>query len=240
MERGRFPREWKVKRKPVPQTDDDALPPSHDQPQHHVLHRNRAADRRPLIQLEDYGGNGGSPTGAPAPDDETLGASGTSGISASWDINNGAIQKKSPWAYAHSSPSSETDEARDTRESKPEPPGINPLKSQPWKTVLFAWLGELIWSIISLASLVALVALLHRFDKRPLPQWPLGLTLNTAIALLATFARAAFVIPVSESLSQLKWLWYLRARPLKDFQDFDAASRGVWGSIQLAKTTKGW
>ncbi|KAF6787643.1 hypothetical protein CMUS01_16437 [Colletotrichum musicola] len=82
--------------------------------------------------------------------------------------------------------------------------------------------------------------MLRYFNNKPLPQWPLGLTLNTAIALLATFARAAFIVPVSESLSQLKWLWYLRARPLKDFQDFDAASRGVWGSVQLAKTTKGW
>ncbi|KAF6831307.1 hypothetical protein CPLU01_06864 [Colletotrichum plurivorum] len=82
--------------------------------------------------------------------------------------------------------------------------------------------------------------MLRYFNNKPLPQWPLGLTLNTAITLLATFARAAFIVPVSESLSQLKWLWYLRARPLKDFQDFDAASRGVWGSVQLAKTTKGW
>ncbi|GKT48240.1 uncharacterized protein ColSpa_08421 [Colletotrichum spaethianum] len=70
-------------------------------------------------------------------------------------------------------------------------------------------------------------------------KWPLGLTLNTLIAFLATLARAAFVIPVSESISQLKWLWYRDERPLKDFQDFDSASRGPWGSLQLLKTTKG-
>ncbi|TDZ54061.1 hypothetical protein CTRI78_v006493 [Colletotrichum trifolii] len=65
-------------------------------------------------------------------------------------------------------------------------------------------------------------------------------TLNTLVAFLATLARAAFVTPVSESLSQLKWIWFRQPRTLKDFQDFDAASRGVWGSLLLLKTTKGW
>lgn len=111
---------------------------------------------------------------------------------------------------------------------------------QPWTASLKGWLPELIWSIISIASVAALAGVLSRFDGHRLPEWPLGLTLNTLIAFLATLARAAFVIPVSESLSQLKWLWYRKERPLKDFQDFDSASRGPWGSIQLLKTTKGW
>ncbi|KAI3558115.1 hypothetical protein CABS01_02675 [Colletotrichum abscissum] len=119
--------------------------------------------------------------------------------------------------------------------------GLTPsAPKQPWSTSLKGWLPELIWSIISIASVAALAGVLSRFDGQRLPEWPLGLTLNTLIAFLATLARAAFVIPVSESLSQLKWLWYRKARPLKDFQDFDSASRGPWGSIQLLKTTKGW
>ncbi|KAK1625485.1 hypothetical protein BDP81DRAFT_328128 [Colletotrichum phormii] len=115
-----------------------------------------------------------------------------------------------------------------------------PAPKQAWSTSLKGWLPELIWSIISIASVAALAGVLSRFDGQRLPEWPLGLTLNTLIAFLATLARAAFVIPVSESLSQLKWLWYRKERPLKDFQDFDSASRGPWGSIQLLKTTKGW
>ncbi|KAK1484468.1 hypothetical protein CTAM01_12973 [Colletotrichum tamarilloi] len=119
--------------------------------------------------------------------------------------------------------------------------GLTPsAPKQPWSTSLKGWLPELIWSIISIASVAALAGVLSRFDGQRLPEWPLGLTLNTLIAFLATLARAAFVIPVSESLSQLKWLWYRKERPLKDFQDFDSASRGPWGSIQLLKTTKGW
>ncbi|KAK2780570.1 hypothetical protein CKAH01_00514 [Colletotrichum kahawae] len=109
-----------------------------------------------------------------------------------------------------------------------------------WSSALLAWLTEIIWCFVSIGSVVALVVVLSVFDDEQLPQWPLGLTLNTLVAFLATLARAAFVIPVSESLSQLKWVWFRRPRMLKDFQDFDAASRGVWGSLLLLKTTRGW
>ncbi|TDZ33789.1 hypothetical protein C8035_v010915 [Colletotrichum spinosum] len=109
-----------------------------------------------------------------------------------------------------------------------------------WGAALVAWLPEISWRIVSIGSVVALVTVLSQFDGEQLPQWPLGLTLNTLVAFLGTLARAAFVIPVSESLSQLKWVWFRQPRTLKDFQDFDAASRGVWGSLLLLKTTKGW
>ncbi|KAM0421049.1 hypothetical protein ACHAPT_011120 [Fusarium lateritium] len=75
--------------------------------------------------------------------------------------------------------------------------------------------------------------MLQRFDGQRIPEWPLGLTINTAIALLSTMSRTAFVMPVSESVSQLKWLWYQKERPLADFQTFDDASRGPWGSLKL-------
>ncbi|KAF4921253.1 hypothetical protein CGCVW01_v006181 [Colletotrichum viniferum] len=109
-----------------------------------------------------------------------------------------------------------------------------------WSSALLTWLAEIISCFVSIGSVVALVVVLNVFDDEQLPQWPLGLTLNTLVAFLATLARAAFVIPVSESLSQLKWVWFRHPRMLKDFQDFDAASRGVWGSLLLLKTTRGW
>ncbi|KAK2016786.1 hypothetical protein LZ32DRAFT_524372 [Colletotrichum eremochloae] len=149
-------------------------------------------------------------------------------------------------ASAESPPSSGWDYAPGTAETKPHPshketPLAHTAQQQPWTTSLLGWLPELLWCVVSVASVAALASVLSRFDNRPLPRWPLGLTLNTLIAFLATLARASFVIPVSESISQLKWLWYRGApRPLKDFQDFDAASRGPWGSLQLLKTTRGW
>ncbi|KAF2831102.1 hypothetical protein CC86DRAFT_401656 [Ophiobolus disseminans] len=36
-----------------------------------------------------------------------------------------------------------------------------------------------------------------------------------------------------DRISQLKWLWFARSKPLADFDQFDLISRGPWGSILL-------
>jgi hypothetical protein len=37
----------------------------------------------------------------------------------------------------------------------------------------------------------------------------------------------------TKGISQLKWSWFSRDRPLIDFEQFDLASRGPWGSFLL-------
>ncbi|KAH0440670.1 hypothetical protein CcaCcLH18_02340 [Colletotrichum camelliae] len=108
-----------------------------------------------------------------------------------------------------------------------------------WRNTILDWWQELLCCLISVICVICLAAVLSHFNNEPLPDWPLGLTLNGIIALLATLARAEFIVPISESISQIKWIWFRKERPLADFQDFDAASRGPWGSIKLLKTTRG-
>lgn len=76
---------------------------------------------------------------------------------------------------------------------------------------------------------------MRTFDGKALPTLPLSITLNTFLAFFTTLTKAAFMIAVCEALSQWKWNWFAtRAdRPLHDFQLFDDASRGAWGSLQL-------
>ncbi|KAM0806766.1 hypothetical protein AB5N19_07103 [Seiridium cardinale] len=105
--------------------------------------------------------------------------------------------------------------------------------------VLLGWWKELVWSVISVACIPALIGMLRRFDNQPLPDWPHGITLNTAVAFISTLCRTAFLLPVVEALSQLKWNWYRKPRSLQDFRVFDEASRGPWGSLKLLFTTKG-
>jgi hypothetical protein len=64
-----------------------------------------------------------------------------------------------------------------------------------------------------------------------MPQWPSGITLNTAVAGFSAIIKAALIMPVSEGISQLKFLWFRRTRTLADLEDFDNASRGPWGSL---------
>ncbi|RBR21966.1 uncharacterized protein FIESC28_04679 [Fusarium coffeatum] len=44
----------------------------------------------------------------------------------------------------------------------------------------------------------------------------------------------------SKGLAQAKWIWFKHPRPLKDFEAFDRASRGLGGSLSLLSHTKGW
>lgn len=67
-----------------------------------------------------------------------------------------------------------------------------------------------------------------------MPEWPFHINLNSAIAFLTTFLRAAIVAAVAEIIGQIKWTWFTeRTRPLHHLQDFDSASRSVLGSIRL-------
>ncbi|KAF5549525.1 hypothetical protein FMEXI_4226 [Fusarium mexicanum] len=44
----------------------------------------------------------------------------------------------------------------------------------------------------------------------------------------------------AKGLAQAKWIWFKQPRPLKDFEAFDKASRGLGGSLSLLSHTKGW
>jgi hypothetical protein len=68
------------------------------------------------------------------------------------------------------------------------------------------WLFEVLCGILSLACLVAIAAVLHAFDNRPVPTLHYGITLNTIVSLLASVATFSLVVPVTAGLSQLKWL----------------------------------
>ncbi|KAF6828957.1 hypothetical protein CPLU01_08187 [Colletotrichum plurivorum] len=99
------------------------------------------------------------------------------------------------------------------------------------------WALELVCILLSVLLFVVIILVLFISNNGPLPEWPLGITLNTFLALFATLAKAAFMIPVSVALSQTQWAWLnqdgMNPRPLYDLDVIDQASRGAWGSIVL-------
>lgn len=96
------------------------------------------------------------------------------------------------------------------------------------------WRWELLSWTFSLVCFCGLVIMLYHFDNKPPPQWKygMGISFNTAISVFATITKVALMGPVTEYISQLKWLHYVR-RPqrLRDLEDFDNASRGEIGSL---------
>jgi len=106
------------------------------------------------------------------------------------------------------------------------------------------WLLEVISWLFSAVCMAAVIGVLIRLQDEPLTKWVLaektGLTLNTYISILSKMAGAALILPVSEALGQLKWSWFLEhSKQMWDFEIFDNASRGPWGSLLLLVRTKG-
>lgn len=102
------------------------------------------------------------------------------------------------------------------------------------------WSIEYISCLISVTAFVSIIIVLNRYDQKAMPSWPMGITLNTLLAFLTAVSQTCFVQPVVQGLSQMKWNWFAsKSRPLADFESFDNASRGAWGSILLVFSTKG-
>lgn len=110
--------------------------------------------------------------------------------------------------------------------------------------ILKRWLLEVLSWLFSAMCMVAVIGVLAGLKDKPLTKWVLaektGLTLNAYISILSKMAGAALILPVSEALGQLKWSWFLEhSKQMWDFEIFDNASRGPWGSLLLLIRTKG-
>ncbi len=103
------------------------------------------------------------------------------------------------------------------------------------------WLWELVSIGMSALCLCAIGLLLGCYNGQALPkEWPFGFTLNTYIAILSAFFKYTLAVPVDTAVGQLKWVWFRSTpRPLMDFEMFDEASRGPWGSMVLFIRTRG-
>ncbi|KAF2456143.1 hypothetical protein BDY21DRAFT_269656, partial [Lineolata rhizophorae] len=102
------------------------------------------------------------------------------------------------------------------------------------------WFLEIASWIFSAACMGAILICLFVFDGKPLRQWFLGLSLNAYISVLSRVATSALLHPTSQALGQLKWSWFRKkSKKMWDFEIFDDASRGPWGSVMLIILTKG-
>jgi hypothetical protein len=101
------------------------------------------------------------------------------------------------------------------------------------------WWWELLSWTVSFACVAAIVGVLWYYDGRRQPEYLItGITLNAYVAVFAAISKAALILPVSEAIGQLKWMWFQDEAALWDFQLFDAASRGPWGATMLLIKTR--
>ncbi|KAH8730722.1 hypothetical protein GQ44DRAFT_822891 [Phaeosphaeriaceae sp. PMI808] len=110
--------------------------------------------------------------------------------------------------------------------------------------VVERWLLEIISWLVSAICMGAIIATLFVLRDQSVDKWPfakMGLTLNAFVSILSRIAGAALLLPVAEAIGQLKWSWFMKggSKKMWDFEMFDNASRGPWGSLQLLIHTKG-
>ncbi|KAJ3549018.1 hypothetical protein NM208_g728 [Fusarium decemcellulare] len=120
------------------------------------------------------------------------------------------------------------------------PPGLGSANSSQKKMIGTSWWLESFALLLSLASFASLVYLLSAYDGRPISKWTkFPLSLNAVVSILAGISKASLAFVISMCLSQTKWNWNGDATSsalLIDFDRFDAASRGAWGSVRLLRS----
>ncbi|KAH6983247.1 hypothetical protein BKA56DRAFT_583328 [Ilyonectria sp. MPI-CAGE-AT-0026] len=102
------------------------------------------------------------------------------------------------------------------------------------RNVFGVWGFEIFMLLWSIALLLAIFFILMRHRRKELPNWGDTITINALVAVLATLLRISIAFVAAGITGQAKWDWISqRARPVKDMQIFDDASRGVIGSLKL-------
>ncbi|CAN9085471.1 unnamed protein product [Alternaria alternata] len=106
------------------------------------------------------------------------------------------------------------------------------------QNILKRWLFEIISLTISAICMGVIIGICVRTKDQPLSEWPLASTVQN---VLSKIASAALILPISEAIGQLKWAWFRssESKDMIDFEIFDKASRGAWGSFLLLFHTKG-
>jgi hypothetical protein len=87
--------------------------------------------------------------------------------------------------------------------------------------------------------MLVIVTTLLKFDGKLVLKWESAVSIGTFISILSGFVKSALLLPTAEALGQLKWDWFKRSKnKMMDFETFDSASRGAWGSFLLLVRTR--
>jgi hypothetical protein len=92
---------------------------------------------------------------------------------------------------------------------------------------------------ISFVCMSLIVAILLTMDGKPMRKWTLPIQPNSLIAVFSTITKSALLVAIAESIGQLKWGYFDRARNIRHMQNFDEASRGPWGAFAFLWRTRG-
>ena len=104
--------------------------------------------------------------------------------------------------------------------------------------IVHLWWFEIVCCLPAIGALFGVAVTIGFRQRRPLPEWPYSLTVNSVISIFILILKTAAALVLSAGVSQLKWNWFAQLRPVKDIETYDEASRGPWGAIKLLWVVK--
>ena len=95
------------------------------------------------------------------------------------------------------------------------------------------WYREGVSCLLVIGALAGLVLTLIVCDRKPLPDIPFGLSINTMVSIYTVVIGTAATAVLADGLSAAKWSWLRQPQRLYDMTIYDDASRGWWGALKL-------
>ncbi|KAI1144214.1 hypothetical protein F5Y05DRAFT_21474 [Hypoxylon sp. FL0543] len=149
-----------------------------------------------------------------------------------WPAAERESERQNGAAQVHEVQESQAQKSGSNKNYEDAAPDSQPPPNKSIKLISIWWL-EAISCLLVIVMVAALVGTVQPYQGQPLPQWPYSLSINTIVAFYSEVMRAAMILVLGQCLSQLKWSWFTRPRPLDHMEHYDNASRGPWGSVGL-------
>jgi hypothetical protein len=112
------------------------------------------------------------------------------------------------------------------------------MKEMVGRAALAPWLPQIAGIVTSILLLAALAAVLKAYNGKPVFDF-CCVSLNTIVSVLSTASKATLLSAIESLVGQWKWIIFTREeRPLVDFDNIDAASRGPEGSLKMLWTRR--
>ncbi|KAI9929323.1 hypothetical protein ASPWEDRAFT_28805 [Aspergillus wentii DTO 134E9] len=126
----------------------------------------------------------------------------------------------------------EKEETRVTESEKKPPDTRHTGNKHDWAG---SWTWEIGGAILSVVCIGLLFGFLGYVNGMAYERWEYSISPNAVVSVIAAFAKASMLIPVSACLSQLKWKQDRQERPMQlyHFHVLDQASRGPWGALEV-------
>ena len=90
-----------------------------------------------------------------------------------------------------------------------------------------AWKAEALTLVVCWLCFAAIGILFYHYDGEISPLWPLGFDLNSIASIPAKFIEGSIASVIYPVMCQLSYLWFRKARPIRDVPTFLGAGQSV-------------